>query len=305
MQIDFTTKTSDELRNLIARGIFPPIAGADDGEAPEAAEAAEDTTPNMDDIVTRATTHETEEPEQVEEQEASDDAEVEPEQVETPADELDDEDGGDIIDAETIEAAVQIAQDPDHELYDEAVGLLRDTSPAIAHALGLGEEEEGDDGPEYTGDPRIDAALDRIDRFEKQQAQREQAEQTAAEQKQQEEMAAAYRADLLAVAGEDTPETYDEMDANQKLIATALLGLDGYEDDPKAALEGLLADRDKETAQKAIDEYVAGKSDYKPTAKVERNGATTSTHPQSPGEGTASLAGIITKHTVGQNGVSG
>lgn len=238
--------------------------------------------------------------EQPEEEAPEEETPEEAEEEETPEAEVEEiEEELDM--GQVIGNAASIALDPEHELYEDAVAVLQEYAPELAERLGLEASEEGEevealeeDEPENDAIAELQAQLDEMRNAQAERDQQIEKEQQAAEDAAAQE---AFRADLLAVAGEDTPEAFDEMNPQQQLAAAALLGLDGLADDPKEAFTNLMKDRDAAMIQNAIDEYAAGKGTVKPTPPTSRNA---STHTQEP----ASLASIV-EASFQSNGVSG
>lgn len=236
--------------------------------------------------------------EQPEEEAPEEETPEEAEEEETPEAEVEElEEELDM--GQVIGNAASIALDPEHELYEDAVAVLQEYAPELAERMGLGAEEDDgefelDEEPENDAIAELQAQLDEMRNAQSERDQQIEQEQQAAEDAAAQE---AFRADLLAVAGEDTPEAFDEMNPQQQLAAAALLGLDGLADDPKEAFTNLMKDRDAAMIQNAIDEYAAGKGTVKPTPPTSRNA---STHTQEP----ASLASIV-EASFQSNGVSG
>jgi hypothetical protein len=316
----FHTMTSDELRAEIARGNFPPIAGADDGTVeepaavePEAAPEAEATpAPTVEEVYER---HANPEPE----------AEVE----EAPEAEVEEEAADEGIPLDQYNLALEIALDPDEPQYDDAIAIIEAYAPdAIKAQYGLletGDEEpelpddevDPDDpyglGDEATGIPEIDKALAKINSFtsgmEEAETQAEQEAQAAAEQ----QMAEAFDTDYRSLAGEDAPTDFSEMDEAQQVIAASLLGFDRMEDengnplvaDPKAHFEQVMAERDKGIELKAITDYVAGKRTFKLPPATGRNASSTAKPAGNRKEAIAGLSEVFQRHANGSDQVSG
>lgn len=315
MHLDFSNMTADQLRAEIARGNFPPIAGADDGtvEPVEAAEpeaaveeapAAEET-PSMADILERAATPE---------EEAAPEAEIE---EEAPA--AEEEAEGEGIPLDQYNLALEIGLDEGHEQYEDALAIIDAYAPdAIKARYGLIEDEldfpdeEESEYPfleedEQTGIPEIDKALNKINQFNTEAEDQETQQQTEAQAAAEQAAAEAYQADYATLAGEDAPTDFSEMSAEQKLIAASLLGLDGTEgvEDPlveaKSAFEAMKADIEKA----AIADYVGGKREFTLPPITERNGSSTAPPLGSAKEGKAALEDVVRKHSGASNGVSG
>lgn len=272
----------------------------------ENTETEETPEPSLDDAINGAFDVQEPEEEQLEateeEPEAEDGAEATEEPEGEGAEEEAVEDEEELDMGQVIGNAANIALDPEHELYEDAVAVLQEYAPELAERLGLGASEEGEevealeeDEPENDAIAELQAQLD-----EMRNAQAERDRQIEQEQQAAEDAAAqeAFRADLVAIAGEDTPEAFAEMNPSQQLAAAALLGLDGLADDPKEAFQTMMKDRDAAMIQSAIDDYAAGKGTVKPTPPTDRN-ASTSTH--SP----VSISEIVSAATKSENGVSG
>ena len=311
----FNSMTSDELRREIARGNFPPIAGADDGTVEEAPEAAD-----LSGIIGEAVG--TQEPEQepllIEETPEAPEAETAEETPEEPAEEP-------VDPAEQLEQynlALDIALDPENEQYDTAVEILRELAPeSVLAAYGLtgdaeempdfAEEPDEDDpyglGDDATGVPEIDKALGQIKEFNRQQEEGQTKAQQEAEAAAEEAAAKAFAEDFKELSGADLPKDISSMNDEQRLLATALIGADGIEgvDDPKTFVKEALEARDKAKIQAAIDEYAKGKGEYKPTPITERSASTNAGNIHTPSEAISTIEGLIREAATPANGVSG
>lgn len=322
-KIDWYSMTSDELRERISQGFLPPIAGADD-EGTAAEEGVD-----LGGIITDATNQEAAgEPAIVEEVAETPESTEAPEEAAEEQAETPEESEASVDALEQYNLALEIAADPSNEQWAIAAEILRETAPeAVLERYGLTdaqleaalaeEEEQQGEYPhlnedEITGNPEIDAAREEIRAFKAEREEEQTQAQQEAAQAAEEAAREALATDFKELAGTELPESMKELPPEQQLIGAALLGADamidaGHSDatNPKELVEKLMSEGIEAKIQSAIDEFAAGKGEWKPTPITERAASTNAGTVHTRDEGIATISDIVRAAAQPSNGISG